>query len=138
MSAAYTDKNGKVWACEELEVGDEIEYVKPHKNEAYQNVVVTEVTASQYTFLLDNGYSFVIERRDRRYATRFWNITKRNGKPYIPAGMAQWLPTKDQAVAAEHVVTAPPGGCVCKRCNMFNDCAAPNQKDGSYLCYECR
>lgn len=30
------------------------------------------------------------------------------------------------------------GGCVCKRCNQKNEYAAANQKDGSYLCYECR
>lgn len=33
---------------------------------------------------------------------------------------------------------APAGGCVCKRCNSKNEYAAANQKDGSYLCYECR
>ena len=29
-------------------------------------------------------------------------------------------------------------GCVCKRCHSLNQYAAANQKDGSYVCYECR
>ncbi len=28
--------------------------------------------------------------------------------------------------------------CICKRCNALNKWAAPNQKDGSYICFECR
>lgn len=27
---------------------------------------------------------------------------------------------------------------ICKKCNMKNDFGAPNQKDGSYICYVCR
>lgn len=33
---------------------------------------------------------------------------------------------------------APPGGCICMRCGMKNPEAAPNRKDGKYVCYECR
>lgn len=29
-------------------------------------------------------------------------------------------------------------GVVCKKCNMKNEFGAPNQKDGSYVCYVCR
>lgn len=29
-------------------------------------------------------------------------------------------------------------GSICKRCNSMNSYAEPNQKDGSYVCYECR
>lgn len=31
-----------------------------------------------------------------------------------------------------------PDGCNCRKCNGKNPYAEPNQKDGSYLCYECR
>jgi hypothetical protein len=30
------------------------------------------------------------------------------------------------------------GPCVCSRCNSKNDYAEPNQKDGTYVCFECR
>lgn len=30
------------------------------------------------------------------------------------------------------------GPCVCKKCNSMNVHAEPNQKDGTYVCYECR
>lgn len=33
---------------------------------------------------------------------------------------------------------AQPSGCVCFRCNNKNEFAEPNQKDGRYLCFECR
>jgi len=29
-------------------------------------------------------------------------------------------------------------GVHCKKCNNFNEYAEGNQKDGNYLCYECR
>lgn len=29
-------------------------------------------------------------------------------------------------------------GCVCRKCNSKNEYAEPNQKDGTYVCYECR
>ncbi len=29
-------------------------------------------------------------------------------------------------------------GCVCRRCNARNEYAVSNQKDGSYICFECR
>lgn len=43
------------------------------------------------------------------------------------------------AINVNNPPSAPPGGCVCKRCNMTNEYAAPNQPDGrSYICYGCR
>lgn len=30
------------------------------------------------------------------------------------------------------------GGCVCKKCNTSNEYAAPNQDDGTYICFGCR
>ncbi len=41
-----------------------------------------------------------------------------------------------QPMTLSQVVVAT--GCICKRCNSKNDFAAPNQKDGSYVCFECR
>lgn len=29
-------------------------------------------------------------------------------------------------------------GCVCKKCNTSNEYAAPNQDDGTYICFGCR
>ncbi len=29
-------------------------------------------------------------------------------------------------------------GAICTRCNSINPWAGPNQKDGSYICFECR
>lgn len=28
--------------------------------------------------------------------------------------------------------------CICKKCNAQNEFALPNQKDGTYVCFECR
>jgi len=33
---------------------------------------------------------------------------------------------------------APPGGSNCHKCNQNNPYAAPNRKDGTYVCYQCR
>ena len=32
----------------------------------------------------------------------------------------------------------PKNICICKKCNMKNEHAEANQKDGSYICYNCR
>lgn len=29
-------------------------------------------------------------------------------------------------------------GCLCKKCNDFNEYAEPNQEDGTFICYGCR
>lgn len=29
-------------------------------------------------------------------------------------------------------------GCICTRCRARNEWAAPNRKDGTYVCFECR
>lgn len=33
---------------------------------------------------------------------------------------------------------APVGGMKCTKCNITNEYAGPNQKDGTYVCYVCR
>lgn len=33
---------------------------------------------------------------------------------------------------------APHVGMTCRKCNMCNEHAEPNQEDGTYVCYECR
>lgn len=33
---------------------------------------------------------------------------------------------------------APAGGCTCTKCNTLNEYAAPNKKDGTYVCFSCR
>jgi hypothetical protein len=61
-----------------------------------------------------------------------------------PQTLGGWQPNeyKEVAVKAPDIWTppkeAPPGGCNCRKCNMKNEFAAPNQKDGSYVCYTCR
>jgi hypothetical protein len=45
----------------------------------------------------------------------------------------------DQAVAEPKMSKdAPLGGCNCTKCNQNNPYAAPNRKDGTYVCYGCR
>lgn len=44
------------------------------------------------------------------------------------------VPLTSSSVAA----FAPPGGSTCVRCKITNEYAAPNQKDGTYVCYSCR
>ena len=39
---------------------------------------------------------------------------------------------------AADISHAPPGGCICARCNMKNEYAGPNQPDGTYKCFDCR
>lgn len=41
-------------------------------------------------------------------------------------------------VSAVATAMAPLGGSKCKKCQCVNEHAAPNQKDGSYICYCCR
>ena len=41
-------------------------------------------------------------------------------------------------VRGEESPVASKGGCICKRCHSLNQYAAANQKDGSYVCFECR
>ena len=41
-------------------------------------------------------------------------------------------------IAAPVKVVVAPAGVCCKRCHALNGWAEPNQKDGSYLCFECR
>jgi hypothetical protein len=61
-----------------------------------------------------------------------------------PQPLGGWQPNeyKEVAVAVEAVwkppTEAPPGGCNCRKCNQNNPYAAPNRKDGSYVCYTCR
>lgn len=35
-------------------------------------------------------------------------------------------------------VAVYPNGCNCVKCNLKNEYAIPNQKDGTYVCYMCR
>lgn len=43
------------------------------------------------------------------------------------------------ANATRMVMSPPPRViCVCKKCNMKNEHAEPNQNDGTYVCYNCR
>ncbi len=60
-----------------------------------------------------------------------WNAKELS--QYAKKGMVMPLEGR-QPLTAVSVST----GCICKRCNSKNDFAAPNQKDGSYVCFECR
>lgn len=51
-----------------------------------------------------------------------WSLPKRDPTPGIDA----WAPKKKSC------------GAKCCKCKTFNEYAEPNQKDGSYICFECR
>lgn len=57
------------------------------------------------------------------------------------------IPFPQQAVAPSNGTATVTGidrvsnwvnGCVCKKCNTSNEYAAPNQDDGTYICFGCR
>ncbi len=51
----------------------------------------------------------------------------------------EWLMTGDSRVRFfKETISPSNNGCVCHRCNARNEYAAPNQKDGTYICFECR
>lgn len=35
-------------------------------------------------------------------------------------------------------VSASAAGCICTKCNAKNEFAVPNQRNGTYVCFECR
>ncbi len=53
-------------------------------------------------------------------------------------GGTSWLPCDDSIIATSNGNMATAWGAVCKLCNSKNEYAAPNQSDGTYVCYECR
>ncbi len=58
-------------------------------------------------------------------ADHFWNLSERETSIRL-------LLNKNILNQTNHY------GMNCKRCNMKNDWAISNQKDGSYICFECR
>ncbi len=65
------------------------------------------------------------------------------GRPYDPV----YVSTNEYNILYGPAITAPTVapvpvmkafGCNCKKCNMKNEFAEPNQKDGTYVCYMCR
>ena len=49
---------------------------------------------------------------------------------------AEILPDKPKEVKQVMVYIGHP--VICRKCGLKNDHGGPNQKDGGYLCYECR
>ena len=58
------------------------------------------------------------------------------GPPHSPVTLYHSKHSKGVTLHGKTV--APPSGCNCKRCGAANEYAAPNQADGTYLCYGCR
>ena len=59
--------------------------------------------------------------------------------PFNPATTRKDPSTvKIKAASVAPISNVNNGGCCCKRCGSRNEYAEPNQKDGSYFCYECR
>lgn len=91
-----------------------------------------------------------------RYCLCFWCnadwCQSSDGKHVSNSINKKWLKPSDCAccvTATQKAVTetgatcklterAVSGPCICKLCNMKNEFAEPNQKDGSYVCYSCR
>lgn len=62
----------------------------------------------------------------------------------LSGGLAAWLPDGDTAVG-NLIGLQPPArtgftktGFSCNRCNEYNEYAASNQDNGSYVCFNCR
>lgn len=90
---------------------------------------------------LNNGYADEWDQRTGQYTGTL--TTQCKYKSSTPASFGGWsfgeftfVPTADKKW--EPPKDAPPGGSVCRKCHERNQYAAPNQKDGSYICYGCR
>jgi len=54
----------------------------------------------------------------------------------VPFVIPQTMPFEEPEATPEK--KADKNGCVCVRCQTFNEYAEPNQDDGTFMCYACR
>ena len=75
--------------------------------------------------------------KDQEYGDGYvsWHVDQ---FPYTSGDLHEHLVSELELISNPSLSKSSTTGCICRKCKTPNEFAAPNQSDGSYLCFECR
>lgn len=127
----------KSWSCPDIISGFMVEIGNASKDgtvnvlcHGYPSRLDTGNGGEVYYMLGDpKGYTFGRDSLSVQGNGRVWRYYSRPRPENF---------SKESSMAPVFDCKDYPNGCVCKLCNMTNEYAVPNQKDATYVCYNCK